>query len=487
VDRTVLHRTLRAHLETFLEEAERTGRPVPAFIQKELRASLDCGIAANGFIRVHCGGCGHDRLVPFSCKGRSSCSSCAGRRMAEGAANLVDLVLPLAPVRQWTFSLPFDLRFRLGMNHRLTSRVLAVVMRAILGFRRSRARRLLRLRDGRGGAVTVIQRFGSALNLNVHFHSIVLDGVHVEDEAGRVRFQALPAPRRGELLLLVEAIARRVHALLEREGLLAEADQDQSDDEETRLARSCQAGAARGIATIGPRAGRRLRRIVGETPERARYPPASCRAEGFDLHVGRRIRGTDRERMEKLARYALRPPVATERLTELPDGRLKYVLRHAWRDGTKAVLFEPLELIERLVALVPAPLGNLVRYHGSLAPGAKLRSRIVAAGPAPRRAGSHAGCEAEESGEEASRRLSWAELMKRVFATDVLECPRCSGRMRLVATITQPEVIRAMLECIGPATAGLRPTRRASRSPARPPPLAPARPLVQPDLDFGAP
>ena len=175
--------------------------------------------------------------------------------------------------------------------------------------------------------------------------------------------------------------------------------------------------------------------------------------------------------MEKLTRYALRGLVASERLTELPDGRLKYEFRQSWRDGTQAVLFEPLEFIERLVALVPAPRGNLVRYHGTLAPGSKLRARVVPAVPARRREGrSHAACEAEETPEEASRRLSWAELMKRVFATDVLECPRCSGRMRIVATITQPEVIRAMLECIG--------------LPARPPPLAPARPLVQPELDF---
>jgi hypothetical protein len=294
--------------------------------------------------------------------------------------------------------------------------------------------------------------------------------VHFEDEAGRVRFQALPAPRRGELLLLASTIARRVHALLEREGLLDDA--DQPDDEESRLTRSCQAGAARGVTTIGPRAGRRLRRLVGEPPERARHPPDSCRAAGFDLHVGRRIRGADREGMERLARYALRGPVATERLSEMPDGRLKLEFRHSWRDGTQAVLFEPLEFIERLVALIPVPRRNLVRYHGSLAPGSKLRARIVPAGPsrpAPRR---HAGCEEGEAGERASRRLSWAELMKRVFLVDVLECPRCSGRMEVVATITQPDVIRAMLECIG--------------LPARPPPLAPARPLVQPELDFGA-
>ena len=176
--------------------------------------------------------------------------------------------------------------------------------------------------------------------------------------------------------------------------------------------------------------------------------------------------------MEKLARHALRGPVATERLTGLEDGRLPYEFRHSWRDGTQAVLFEPMEFIERLVALIAVPRRNLVRHHGSLAPGSKLRARIVWAGPSQPARRRHAGCAEAEAGEGAIRRLSWAELMKRVLLVDVLECPRCSGRMEIVATITQPDVITAMLECIG--------------LPARPPPLAPARPLVQPELDFGA-
>jgi len=48
-----------------------------------------------------------------------------------------------------------------------------------------------------------------------------------------------------------------------------------------------------------------------------------------------------------------------------------------------------------------------------------------------------------------SRRLAWADLMQRVFALDVLECPRCRGRMRLVAAIHPPEATTAILECLG--------------------------------------
>ena len=69
-------------------------------------------------------------------------------------------------------------------------------------------------------------------------------------------------------------------------------------------------------------------------------------------------------------RYAARPPIATERLSRLPDGRLLYELRHRWRDGTTHLGFEPLEFLEKLAALVPPPRFNLVRYHGVLAPAA---------------------------------------------------------------------------------------------------------------------
>jgi len=75
--------------------------------------------------------------------------------------------------------------------------------------------------------------------------------------------------------------------------------------------------------------------------------------------------------------YVARPPVATKRLTRLSDGRLMNELRHPWRDGTTHVAFLPLELMEKLAALVPPSLLNLVRYHGVLAPAARHRADVV--------------------------------------------------------------------------------------------------------------
>ncbi|MDM7996286.1 MAG: transposase zinc-binding domain-containing protein [Acidobacteriota bacterium] len=108
-----LYGVVSEHLETFLAMQREQDRPVPYFVERELRSFLDCGVPANGFLRVHCDVCRKDRVVPFWCRGRSVCSSCCGRRMADTAAHRVDRVLPEVPIRQWVLSLPFALRYRL--------------------------------------------------------------------------------------------------------------------------------------------------------------------------------------------------------------------------------------------------------------------------------------------------------------------------------------------------------------------------------------
>jgi len=102
-----LYQAVVKNLETFLSDQQQHDRPVPFFVEREMRAFLDCGIPSHGFIRVHCDSCCRDRFVPFSCKGRGFCSSCGGRRMADTAAHLVDRVLPEVPTRQWVLTLPY--------------------------------------------------------------------------------------------------------------------------------------------------------------------------------------------------------------------------------------------------------------------------------------------------------------------------------------------------------------------------------------------
>ena len=107
-EKTVLYAEVRDHLNGFLRAAREHGA-LPAFIEKTFRAFLKCGIPEHGFIRVHCAYCGHHNIVAFSCKRRGVCASCSARAMGDGAAHLVDQVLPKVPYRQRVVGFPFEL------------------------------------------------------------------------------------------------------------------------------------------------------------------------------------------------------------------------------------------------------------------------------------------------------------------------------------------------------------------------------------------
>ena len=130
---TELYTVVSENLENFLAGVAERDRSLPWFVEREFRAFLECGVLDHGFLRVHCDACGHDRLVPFSCKGRGFCSSCGGRRMADTAAHLVDRVLPEVPVRQWVLTLPVALRYRMAFDAKLTAEVLDAFVKTLAG------------------------------------------------------------------------------------------------------------------------------------------------------------------------------------------------------------------------------------------------------------------------------------------------------------------------------------------------------------------
>jgi hypothetical protein len=217
---SALYQVIETHLETFLAhtagDAESSG--VPVFVKREFEAYLRCGILAHGFARVRCEGCAFERLVPFSCKGRGFCPSCGGRRMTEHAGQLVETVLPRVPVRQWVLTLPYRLRYRLAWDHGLTRAVLSVYARVLQDFY-VRSAHGLGIGRGRTGMLTVVQRFGSGVNLNVHFHTLALDGVFTERTPGRLQFHAATPPSDEAVGAVLSAIRYRVGRLLARRGL----------------------------------------------------------------------------------------------------------------------------------------------------------------------------------------------------------------------------------------------------------------------------
>ena len=113
-ERTLLYRTVQAHLATWLAfHDEGAGETARAATEREFRRYLECGILAHGFARARCVDCGHDFFVAYSCKCRGVCPSCTTRRMVETAAHLADHVIPRLPVRQWVLSVPKRLRYHL--------------------------------------------------------------------------------------------------------------------------------------------------------------------------------------------------------------------------------------------------------------------------------------------------------------------------------------------------------------------------------------
>ena len=364
----VLYQVVRDHFETFRAQAAdlREGEGLPGFVELEFRNFLRCGWLAGGFARFRCTACGLDRLVPFSCGGRAFCPSCGGRRMAERAAHLVDRVFPAVPVRQWVLSLPHRLRYRLAWDHDLCRAVVGAFMRAVLGFLRRQAR-AAGVVDGRGGAGTIVQRFGGSVNLNVHYHAIVLDGVFAKD-GNTVRFHPCPpldAADVDELLATVEAYVR---------GLLARRGSDDGEDggnpvdnwaDDAPVLAGLAAASVQGRVALGARAGARVRGRGDSLAAATDLPgrgPCHARHNGFDLHAGLCVAADQPDRLERICRYALRPPVAEARLHLTDTGQVQLELRRPWADGTTHLLFEPVELLARLAALRPRPqlpLGGL--------------------------------------------------------------------------------------------------------------------------------
>ncbi|MCP4240350.1 MAG: hypothetical protein GY772_07275, partial [bacterium] len=286
---------------------------------------------------------------------------CLGRRMSDIAAHLVDDVLPEVPIRQWVCSLPWRLRYAMGYDRKLCQGVLGAFIGALKRSLRWRAKRQLNLRsvnDARIGAITFVQRADSALRLNVHFHTLALDGVYVRDEERRLQFCMLSEPSAED----VAQVAAWTHAsllrVLERHGRSLEGVSDAPDafaDDQPVLA-SCYGASAADLQLLGSSAGQRtdkLARPLRLIPTTG--PGALAEVGGVNIHAQVALDGGDRPQLERLCRYIARPPLSLERLEQHPDGRARIRFKNAWKDGTHAVLLEPLDFISRLCALIPPP------------------------------------------------------------------------------------------------------------------------------------
>jgi len=444
-EQTLLYRLVEAHYPALVDQLALQGKSLPEHVHREFEAYLKCGRLEYGFLRVRCDNCHFERLVAFSCKRRGFCPSCGARRMAETAALLADEVFPDVPLRQWVISFPFPLRFLFAAHPQAMGKVLGIVYRAI-------STHLIRkagfsLTEGATGAVTLIQRFGSALNLNIHFHILFLDGVYVYRDHRPPRFHRVKAPDKEELQELVQRISHRVGRCLERQGLLEQdtesawLDLDPAGDTDA-MPQILGSSISYRIA-VGPQQGQKAFMIRTIRPLDGPDPGRVAKANGFSLHAGVNCEGHERNKRERLCRYIARPAVAIPRLSLSSTGKVVYTLKTPYRDGTTQVAFEPVDFMARLAALVPKPRVNLTRYHGVLAPNHRWRGEVT---PARRGKGvKRIPNEEVRSPAERHAAMTWAQRLKRVFSIDIEVCDRCGGSVRVIACIEDQDIINRIL------------------------------------------
>jgi hypothetical protein len=133
------------------------------------------------------------------------------------------------------------------------------------------------------------------------------------------------------------------------------------------------------------------------------------------------------------------------RLSLTNQGQVRYELKTPYRDGTTHVIFEPVDFIAKLAALVPRPRVNLTRFHGVFAPNSKHRAVVT---PAKRGKGNKpkaADGQEEQTPVQRHAAMTWAQRLKRVFNIDVETCRVCGGTARVIACIEDPVIIKKIL------------------------------------------
>ncbi|GAB1234115.1 IS91 family transposase [Ferrigenium sp. UT5] len=431
-EQTLWYRTVQTHFETWLALADGPGdESTPAYIEQAFRRYLDCGILAKGFARAHCDECGHDFLIAFSCKGRGVCPSCNTRRMAETAAHLTDHVFPRLPVRQWVLSVPKRLRYFLQRDTALQGAVLRIFLRGVERCLREHSPGCVS--TARIGAIAFIHRFGSSLNAHTHFHCCIVDGVfqavakivETADTTEPITSVDFHAATHLDIVAIAQVqakIRQRILRAFVRRGLISKGDRDEM--------LSWEHGG------------------------------------GFSLDASVCIGGTDRAGLERLLRYCARPPFALEHLHTLDAEHLLYHNPKPRTDSPRDLVLTPLELIDKIAALIPPPRAHRHRYYGVLAPNSPLRAAVTATAPLPVVAPPVVEVTvADAPPHRAASHYLWAMLLARIYETLPLVCTLCQSPMRIIAFITEGSSVRKILEHLGESTL---PPKVA---PARGPPL----------------
>ena len=386
---TSLFKLLDKHYETvkgvWEERFQRRYGFWRGYWDRAVASYLDCGLFESGFARAVCPKCRFEFLVALSCKGRGLCPSCGAKRAALFSELLQQKILADVPHAQWVFSIPKMLRPYFLFHRELLGELARLAYETV----REMMSVVVEKPNARPGMIAVIQTFGSSLRWNPHTHAIVTRGVFLEDGSWH------PIPyvdtHKAELLF-----RHKLLRLLRDKDLITQ---------------------------------ERIDLLL------------SWKNSGFGVHNHTTVYPNDTEGLHKLACYLMRAPVNLSRLRYHPESELISYESKSGHDDNNDELMDPLEFLARVLIHVPEPNKHLVRFYGAYAN--RLRLDTFARNDSTEQ-------KREQDDEEPPRRrvLSkrWAELVYRIYEVDPLTCRRCGEKMKLLAFIIDPAVIRRILD-----------------------------------------
>lgn len=237
--------------------------------------------------------------------------------MAETTAHLVDHVLPHKNIRQWVLTFPVPIRLCLAVRPKVMARALEISHLVTSQYYRKKAG--LGAKNSKSGAVTLIQRFGGSLNLNIHFHQLFVDGCYeLSDKNEPIDFWVASSPTVKEIEEVLTKIIQKITKYLERQKIIIKDDNDGGfqipiPDEDTLS--KLQAGSVTYRFATGKSKGKKaiVLKSVTDTDHSA-TKGLVAKNSGFSLHAGVATKAHERDKLEKICRYIARPAVSEERL-----------------------------------------------------------------------------------------------------------------------------------------------------------------------------
>jgi hypothetical protein len=348
---------------------------------------LECGDPHFGFARVRCDKCGHEYLLPFSCKRRYFCPSCHQKRVIEFGEHLYENVLNQVPHRQWVFSIPKRLRPYFMYDRKLLGKLSLCAWKVLSEY----LKQGVTVDNPIPGCVTAIQTFGEFLNFNPHLHVIATDGCFYGDG----EFMTGLVPKAEDLEI---PFAMEVFNMLKREG--------------------------------------KINNVIIDNMMNWQH-------SGFNIYCGQSVSPFDDKGMERLSQYIIRAPISQERITYIPektseDGVAR-VIYEGKTSGTNQI-FTALDWLARLVTHIPNKGEQMVRYYGYYSNKSRgMRNKDnEETNKTPDMVESDISAKAF--------RKNWARLIQKIYQVNPLLCPKCGNIMKIISFIEDEETIKKILK-----------------------------------------